>query len=204
MKKVKLLFVSLLGVFFMHTTFADGGYQVGDTADDFSLKNVDGSMVSLMNIPNAKGFIVVFTCNHCPYSKAYEDRIIELHKEFSPKGYPVVAINSNDATREPQDSYENMQKRAKEKQFPFAYLHDETQEIAKKYGAVRTPHVYVLSKQKQTLKVEYIGAIDNNTRSAAKADKKYVSDVIKALMKNQKPTKTTTKAIGCGIKWRKS
>lgn len=123
------------------------GYHIGDTARDFNLKNVDGKMVSLAGIKKAKGYIVVFTCNHCPYSVAYEDRIIALHKKYAKLGYPVVAINPNDKDVQPADSFDNMKKRAKEKKFPFVYLYDETQEIAKAYGATRTPHVYVLDKE---------------------------------------------------------
>lgn len=174
------------------------GYVVGDTARDFQLKNVDGKMVSLANYEEAKGFIVVFTCNTCPYSVMYEDRIKALHKKFANKGYPVIAINPNDAWKKWGDSYDKMIERANEKGFEFPYVQDETQDIARTYGATNTPHVYVLNKDR---KVVYIGSIDNNARDAASADKLYVEDAIKALESNTEPEVTKTKAIGCTIKW---
>jgi peroxiredoxin len=182
---------------------AQAQYKVGDTAMDFNLKNIDGKMVSLSSMNNVKGYIVIFTCNHCPYSKAYEDRIIELDKKYKAKGYPVVAINPNDPKVSPDDSYELMKVRAKEKKFTFPYLYDNTQEIAKTYGATRTPHVFILQKTKNGNVVEYIGAIDNNTESASDASSKYVEEAVNALLVNSKPSTNVTKAIGCTIKWRK-
>lgn len=183
------------------STFADG-YDVGDMAKDFSLKNVDGKMVSMSDYNDAKGVIVVFTCNHCPYAKLYEQRIISLHKKYASQGYPVVAINPNDPVKQPDDSYENMQKRAKAKGYPFVYLFDETQEIAKSYGATRTPHVYLLNKVKDKYQVAYIGAIDDNPQSADDVETKYLENAINALKKDQKVAVSSTKAIGCTIKWK--
>ncbi|MBP6304212.1 MAG: thioredoxin family protein, partial [Bacteroidia bacterium] len=136
------------------------GYAVGDTAKDFSLLNINGKVFSLNQLAQAKGYIIIFTCNHCPFSQAYEQRIIDLDKKYAPLGYPVVAINPNDPVAEPEDSYPNMIKRAKEKGYTFPYLLDSTQQTAKTYGAKRTPHVYLLNKTAANiLKVEYIGAI---------------------------------------------
>jgi peroxiredoxin len=177
-----------------------GGYQAGDKASDFKLKNVDGKMVSLADFKTAKGFIIIFTCNHCPYAKAYEDRIIALNKEYAPLGYPVIAINPNDPTNYPEDSYENMQKRAKEKGFEFPYLFDEDQVVYPVYGAQRTPHVFVLSKSGSDLTVEYIGAIDDNYENSALVKEKYVENAVDALLSGKKPEVTLTKAIGCSIK----
>ncbi len=182
---------------------SNAGYKVGDTARDFKLKDVSGNMVSMADNRSAKGFIVIFTCNHCPYSVAYEDRIIALHSAFAPKGYPVIAINPNDPGRQPEDSFENMQVRAKEKKFNFPYLLDDTQEIASTYGATRTPHVFLLQKQSDgTMKVAYIGAIDNNTESADNASEKYVETAVAALEANKQPSPDFTKAVGCTIKWK--
>ncbi|MBC5994436.1 thioredoxin family protein [Pontibacter cellulosilyticus] len=187
------------------TIAGDAGYQVGDTATDFKLKNVDGKMVSMADYKDAKGFIVTFTCNTCPFSKAYEDRIIALHKKYAPKGYPVVAINPNDVKESRKDSYEHMQERAKEKNFPFPYLHDETQEIAKAYGATRTPHLYIVQKQQDgQFKVAYIGAIDDNSRDAQEVQKKYAETALGELLANKPVSQASTKAIGCTIKWRES
>lgn len=177
-----------------------GGYKIGDVAQDFSLKNVKGKNVSLASLKNAKGYIVVFTCNHCPYAKAYEQRIIELNQKYAPLGYPVVAINSNDKDVQPADSYDNMKKLAKKKKYPFPYLYDESQEVAKAFGATRTPHVYVLDQNRV---VRYIGAIDDNSEDAALAKEKYVGAAIDALLSGKDVAVKETKAIGCGIKWKK-
>jgi peroxiredoxin len=177
-----------------------GGYKVGDKATDFNLKNVDGKMVSLADFENARGFIVIFTCNHCPYSIAYEDRIIELDKKYKPQGYPVIAINPNDPEVQPQDSYALMQKRAKEKGFTFPYLFDEGQNVFPVYGATRTPHVFLLNKEEKNLVVKYIGAIDNNHTDADNADEKFLADAVDAVIAGKNPSPDFTKAIGCSIK----
>ncbi len=204
---MKSLFVFIFALVFTgavaNTVFAADGYSVGSAARDFTLKNVDGTMVSLKNYSDAKGFIVVFTCNHCPFAKAYEERIIALHKQFAPKGYPVVAINPNDTKASPEDSFENMVQRAKDKKFPFAYVFDDTQEIAKTYGATRTPHIYLLKKNAEKLEVAYIGAIDDNSEDAKAVKEKYVESALAALMSGQAPAVNSTKAIGCTIKWKK-
>jgi peroxiredoxin len=178
------------------------GYKPGDKARDFKLKNIDGSMMSLSDMKSAKGYIVVFTCNHCPFSVKYEDRIIALDKKYKELGYPVVAINPNDDKKEPDDSYEKMIARHKEKGFTFPYLHDATQEIAKAYGASRTPHVYVLRKVGSDLVVEYIGAIDDNANDANTAKTRYVENAIEELLANKKVSQSATKAIGCTVKWK--
>ncbi len=199
---VQKLFLSvLIGLISVSAGFA-GGYNVGDMAGNFSLKNVDGKMVSLGDYKDAKGFIVVFTCNHCPYAKLYEQRIIDLHKKYAAEGYPVIAINPNDPVKQPDDSYENMIKRSKEKAYPFVYLFDETQKTAKSYGATRTPHVYLLNKVQDKYQVAYIGAIDDNPQSADDVENKYVENAIAALKKGKKVAISSTKAIGCTIKWK--
>ena len=180
----------------------EDGLKVGDQAADFNLRNIDGSMVSLAATKRLKGYILIFTCNTCPYSVAYEDRIIELHEKYAPKGYPVVAVQPNNSKRSPGDSFEKMQKRAKSKGFLFPYLIDETQETTRTYGATNTPHVYVLNRQSEkSFVIEYIGAIDNNSRNAASADKHYVQDAVDNLLNGNAIGTTKTKAIGCTIKW---
>lgn len=179
------------------------GYKVGDKAMDFNLLNVDGKMVSMADYPEAKGFIVIFTCNHCPYSVAYEDRKIALSKKFEPMGYPVIAINPNDSTLQPQDSYSQMIVRAKEKMFPYPYLLDADQSVFKTYGATRTPHVFLLNKENNDLVVRYIGAIDNNYEDASAVTEKYVESAVKSLENNELPDPDFTKAVGCTIKYKK-
>lgn len=198
---MKTISVTILAIMLSIGFAFAGGYKIGDKATDFKLKNVDGNMVSMADYKDAKGFIVVFTCNHCPVSKKYEQRIIDLDNKYSPKGYPVIAINPNDKDVQPEDSYEEMVKLAAKKEYPFPYLYDETQEIAKAYGATRTPHVFILSKDKNDLVVEYIGAIDNNSKSAEAADEKYVEDAVDALLAGESLPITYTTAVGCTIKW---
>lgn len=201
---MKKLLLHALAIFALATTHSIAvGYKTGDVVKDFSLKNVDGSMVSLASIKDTKGYIVIFTCNHCPYSVAYEDRIIELHKNFAQQGFPVVAINPNSADVVPEDSYDNMVKRAKDKSFPFVYLHDDTQEIAKQFGATRTPHVFLVTKQGDKNVVSYIGAIDDNTDNPKEAKNKFVEKAIASAIAGAKPEIDFTKAIGCSIKWAK-
>ncbi|MEP2509121.1 MAG: redoxin domain-containing protein, partial [Reichenbachiella sp.] len=116
------------------------GFGVGDKASDFNLINVDGKKISMSNYESAKGFIIVFTCNTCPFSKMYEKRIDQLNQKYEPKGFPVLAINSNDKSKQPGDSYEEMIKRAKDKNYSFPYLYDESQSVVTAYGATRTLH----------------------------------------------------------------
>ncbi len=184
-------------------SFGNPGYDVQDTVKDFSLKNVTGKMVSLQNYQRAKGAIVIFTCNHCPFSKAYENRIIALHDTFAKQGWPVIAINSNDSSAYPEDSYENMQKRAREKKYPFVYLYDNTQEVAKAFGAQKTPHVFLLSKKGTDFMVRYTGAIDDNTDEPEKVKVHYVEQAIHEMIAGKEISVRSTKAIGCGIKWKK-
>jgi thiol-disulfide isomerase/thioredoxin len=181
----------------------EGGYEVGDKAQDFNLKGVSGEKVSLKeDLPDAKGYIVTFFCNHCPYVQAYEDRIVQLHKDLAPKGYPVVAVNPNDPEIVPEDSYQNMKERARKRDYPFPYVIDQTQEVAKRFGATRTPHVFLLDKQSNgDLRVAYIGTIDDNIENPGKVKHQYVREAVKALEKGNKPPTTKTKAIGCTIKW---
>lgn len=180
-------------------TFA-GGYELGDKADDFLLKNVDGTMISMSKYQDVKGFIVIFTCNHCPYSKAYEDRIIALDKKYKSEGFPVLAINPNDPEMVPEDSFENMKINAKEKGFTFPYLFDADQKVYPLYGATRTPHVFLLNKEEGDLIVRYIGAIDNNHTDASKVTESYLEDAVDALLEGGTPDPGYTKAIGCSIK----
>lgn len=200
---MKSMMMALLLFCAVHA-FSAEGLKIGDDAVDFSLKNIDGSMISLANYSNDKGIVVIFTCNHCPFSKAYEDRIIDLHNTYSKKGYPVLAINPNDPISVPEDSFDNMKERAKEKGFTFKYVIDETQSIAKHYGATRTPHVYLLKKQSgNTFKIAYIGAIDDNHSDASSVKERYLSNAIESLIADKAPMPETTKAIGCSIKWKK-
>ena len=176
------------------------GYQPGDTATDFKLKSVDGKFYSMADYKDAKGFIVVFTCNTCPFAVKYEDRINDLAKKYKSKGYILLAINPNDPIVQPDDTFEFMQKKAKDKKFAFPYLVDEGQKIYPQYGATKTPHVFLLDKNHV---VKYIGAIDDNSDDASAVKEKYLENAIAALENGQAPMPETTKAIGCSIKVKK-
>lgn len=179
------------------------GYHVGDVATDFKLKNVNDKMVSLADYKDAKGFLVIFTCNHCPYAIAYEDRIIALDKKYAQLGYPVIAINPNDPTVQPEDSFENMKIRAAEKGFTFPYLLDEGQKIYPLYGATKTPHVFLLNKENGKNIVKYIGTIDDNYDDPTDVSVRYVEAAVDALLAKKPIEQTTTVAIGCTIKVKK-
>ena len=193
-----LCFTLLLSSFMLRP--AADGYKVGDKAADFKLKNIDGKMVSLADNKAARGDLVVFTCNTCPYAKAYESRVIELNTKYAPLGYPVVAINPNDATTVPGDSYAAMQT----KKYAFPYLQDESQQVAKTYGATRTPHLFVLTRQGSDFVVSYIGAIDDNSEDAKLVKTKYVENAMTEILAGKPATTNSTKAIGCTIKWKRA
>ena len=176
-------------------------YGIGDKVSDFSLQNVDGKTVSLSDF-TGKGVIVIFDCNTCPYSKAYNDRIKALNRKYGPQGFPVVAINSNDPEVSAGDSFEEMVSQAKRKNYDFPYLVDKTQGVARAFGATNTPHVFVLKRSGKNFEVAYIGAIDNNSRNASLADKKYVEEAVDALLAGQAVSTEKTKAVGCGIQWK--
>ncbi|QMW01323.1 thioredoxin family protein [Spirosoma foliorum] len=204
MKKAALLatIALVITVVLMNARSASTGYKVGDVVQDFKLKNVDGKMVSLADKPDVKGYIIAFTCNTCPVAKAYEGRIMALNEQFAAKGYPVVAIQANDAERSPGDSYTAMQQRAKAKNYAFPYLYDESQAVARTFGATNTPHMFVVKRDGAQFKVAYIGAIDNNHYDVATADKKYVESAVNELLEGKAVTTPSARAVGCGIKWK--
>ncbi len=170
---------------------------------DFKLKNVDGRMIGPEDYPDAKGFIVVFTCNHCPYAIAYEKRINDLAMRYEPLGYSLLAINVNDVSRYPQDSFEHMQERAKARGFVFPYLHDESQQSAHDYQALRTPHAYVLHRRSpDQLELIYQGAIDDNWEHPGQVKEKYIEQVIDTMIAQQPVLTAQTEPVGCSIKWK--
>ena len=196
MKKIIFLTIVLFAV----GLNAQKGYDIGDSATDFKLKNIDNTFVSLYDFKDAKGFILIFTCNTCPYAVAYEDRLEALNKKYASKGFPVVAIMPNNTDIKPGDSLEAMKQRSEEKGFTFPYLIDENQHIFPQYGAKKTPHVYVLSKENDVNVVKYIGAIDDNYKDASLVKTKYVEDAVDALLMGMDVSVKITKAIGCSIK----
>lgn len=202
-KAIKIISAALLVLFisaFALNNMAQKGYGIGDLADDFSLKNIDNSMVSLADYKDAKGFIVTFTCNTCPFAVLYEDRIQALNEKYGSQGYPVIAIMPNNTDVKPGDNMQAMKKRAEEKGFTFPYLIDKGQKVYPKFGATKTPHIYVLEKTKKGNVVKYIGAIDDNHEDASAVKIKFVENAVDALLKGEEVMQKETKAIGCSIK----
>lgn len=201
MKQIKVISTVLLA--FSFSLLQAQGYKPGDKAIDFKLKSTDNKLVSLADYKDAKGFIVIFTCNACPYAVAYEDRVIALDKKYAPKGYPVIAINPNDPEASNKETMALMKQRATEKGFTFPYLQDLGQKVYPVYGATKTPHIYILQKVEKDLVVRYIGAIDDNYKDAGEVSERYVEHAVDALLAGKQVTRPVTIAIGCGIKVKK-
>lgn len=173
--------------------------KIGDTAPDFNLPGVDGKQYSLADFAEAKILIVVFSCNHCPYVVGSEDRMKDLYAEYRPKGVEMVAINSNETENHPNDSFEHMVMRAKEQGLEFPYVRDETQDVAKAYGALRTPHFFVFDADR---KLRYTGRMDDNPREPGKETTRELRDALDALLEGNDPPIEVTNPIGCNVKWR--
>ena len=173
--------------------------QLADPMPAFSLPATDGLMISTQMIKDPV-VVVVFTCNHCPYAQAYEDRLIALAERFDEEGVQFVLINSNDSSDYPEDSFENMKIRYEEKGFPFPYCHDESQSVARAYGALCTPHCYVFD---QTRLLRYKGRIDDNWKNPDAVIRHDLRDAIASVVKGEEPEIGEANAIGCSIKWKK-
>ena len=165
----------------------------------FRLKNVDGSSVSSDDFASAKALAVIFWCNHCPYVRAWEERVIGLQREYADRGVRFLLVNSNDPQKYPGDSFEEMQKRAREQGYPFPYLVDETQDVARQYGAERTPEIFLFD-QARTLR--YHGAPDDNYDDPKAVRHEYLRDAIEAVLAGRTPALADTPPRGCTIKWR--
>jgi len=170
---------------------------------DFSLLNVDGTQVKLSDYKDAKGIVIIFTCNHCPFAKLYPSRLNALHKTYLPLGIPVIAISSTDTIQYEEDTYVLMQQKAKEEAFLFPYLYDGSQMVAKQFGAQKTPHAYVLWKQKGKWVVKYQGAIDDNGAEPEKVTQPFVQLALESLLNHRAIQIPSTKSIGCQIYFRK-
>lgn len=174
--------------------------KTGTIAPDFkNLPGVNGKNYALSDFSSATALVVFFSCNHCPYVQAYEDRLMVLQKEFKSHGVEFIAINANDASHYPDDSFENMVKRAKERKFNFTYVRDETQAVAKAYGATHTPHLFVFDGER---KLRYTGRIDDNWQEPTKVTKNYLRDALVSIVSGKSPELSETFAIGCTIKWK--
>ena len=173
--------------------------EIGQRAPDFSLPGVDGKDCALASFKEKKVVVVFFTCNHCPYAQAYEDRLISIQRDYADKSVQLIAINSNDAAGYPEDGFDNMVKRAAKKKFNFPYLRDETQRIARAYGAEYTPEVFVLNSK---FEVRYIGRVDDNWQNPDKVKSHDLRNALNAVLAHKKVENPVTHAIGCTIKWK--
>ena len=172
--------------------------NIGDNIPGFRLKATNGREYSDRDFKDKEILAIVFTCNHCPYAKAYEDRLIQVQKDFM-DNVALVAINSNDAVNYPEDDFENMVKRASEKQFPFPYLRDESQGIAGAFDAERTPHVFVFDKNRA---LRYKGRIDDNWEYPDMVSRQEFRQAINAILEGKEVPEQVTQPIGCSVKWK--
>lgn len=167
---------------------------------DVKMPSVDGKRYSIADVAGEKGTLVVFSCNHCPYVKMYEKRMARIFNEWRKKGIGVIVINSNDPEAYPEDRMEVMKERAKKFGFDFPYVVDETSDVARAFGATRTPECFLFDAKG---KLVYWGAIDDNPRDASKVERHYLEDALRALVEGRKIEKQEAKAVGCTIKYRK-
>jgi peroxiredoxin len=173
--------------------------RTGDPAPAFSLPGTDGRIYSLDGLANKPVLVVVFSCNHCPYVQAYEDRLIAIQRDYVGRGVQVVAINSNDDVNYPEDNFEQMVARAQARGFNFAYLRDASQDVARAYGATHTPQLFVFDRARA---LRYTGKIDDNWQSPKAVTRRFLQDAIDALLNGRDPAEAQTNAIGCTIKWK--
>jgi peroxiredoxin len=173
--------------------------ELGRTAPDFDLPGVDGKRHSLASFTGAKALIVVFSCNHCPYVTGSEERMKRLYADFAPRGLAMIAINSNETDNHPTDSFEHMVQRAKDQGFRFPYVCDESQDVAKAYGALRTPHFYLFDA---TCKLRYTGRLDDNPRSPGQETTHELRDAVEAVLAGKTVPVPLTNPIGCNVKWK--
>ena len=172
--------------------------KIGDKALDFSLIGIDDKIHSLKEYPN-KYVAVIFSCNHCPYVRAWEDRMVKIQADYASQDVQLIAINANDSSKYPDDSFENMKQRAREKKFNFLYLRDEDQEVAKAYGAQRTPEVFLFDKNRV---LQYHGAIDDNYDDPNAVKAHYLRNALDGLLHRGKVPSAETSPVGCTVKWK--
>ncbi|MBS4035094.1 MAG: thioredoxin family protein [Ignavibacterium sp.] len=178
---------------------ATNNLKISSPAPDFNLPGVDGKSYSLSSFKNKSIIAVIFSCNHCPYVQAFEDRVRDIQNDYEKKGVQIVAISSNDAGKYPEDSFEQMIKRAQEKQFNFPYLYDESQSIAKSFDATHTPEVFVFDKER---KLKYHGKIDDNWKEPQKVNSRYLREALDEILSSKEVSVPETFSIGCTIKWK--
>lgn len=169
---------------------------------DFRLENANGKATSLSDYPLAKGFVIVFTSNHCPFARLYENRFNSIHADLKELGYQLILINPARADIFDDDTFMNMIRKSKQNSYSFPFLQDETQSVAKSFGATKTPEFYLVSRSKSNYYIMYKGAFDNNGLDPSKATKKYLYDALADVEAGRKVEIPLTKAIGCSIIWK--
>ena len=174
--------------------------KAGDIAPDFNLVGIDDKKHTINDYTNMQGILIIFMCNHCPYVKAKSESFNEIYEKYGDK-IAIVGINSNDSTNYPEDSFESMKKTAQEKRFKFDYLVDETQEIARKYGAICTPDPFLFNSKKELV---FHGRIDNAMKPDDIATDKTMINNIERLLSGKKIEKEFDPSIGCSIKWKEN
>lgn len=172
--------------------------RLGDPAPDFSLPAADQHTYGLSSFADKAVLVVVFSCNHCPYVQAYEDRLIAIQRDYAERGVQLVAINSNDDVNYPEDGFSEMVTRAKTKGFNFPYLRDASQQVARAYGASHTPQLFVFDRDRR---LKYTGKIDDNWQRPEAVTREYLRDALEAILSQREPAEPSTFAIGCTIKW---
>lgn len=173
--------------------------NTGDEAIPFTLPGVDGREHSLSDYREKGAVAVIFSCNHCPYVRAWEDRMVQIQREYADRGAQLLAINANDAGKYPNDGFEEMEKRAAEKGFSFPYLRDGSQETARAYGAERTPEAFVFDRDRRLV---YHGTIDDSYDDPSAVTRAYLREALDAALSGQRPPTTETRPVGCTIKWK--
>lgn len=181
----------------LHSTMT----PLGSAAHDFSLPGVDGKEYSLDSFKDKRVLVIIFMCNHCPYVKAVLPRLIDLQNQMGGQGAQLVGINSNDAVRYPDDSFDNMKKIARGKKISFPYLFDETQETAKHYDAVCTPDIYLYGEERTLL---YRGRIDDNWEHQEKVTRKDLRTAIEMALAGKEISREQIPSMGCSIKWKQN
>jgi len=196
---IKLIFLLVLAVFSVFAFIPSKDKEIVN----FSLKNVDGTFVSLNDYTDAKGFVIVFTCNHCPFAKLYPERLNAINSKYKPLGVPLIAISSTDTVSYEADSYDKMIEKSKNEHFNFPYLYDNEQQVARLFSAEKTPHAFVLWKTNDKWFIKYNGAIDDNGMEPEKVTTHYVTDALDELLAGKDVSVKETKSIGCQIYLRK-
>lgn len=198
-KKLILFFCTMLFSLYLYPQ----EYKVGSIIKDFKLLDVSGKTISLSDYKSAKGFVIVFTSNTCPFSKLYEERLNKLSLKYKDIGFPVIVINANDQEIQPGDSYENMKLKAEEKQFGFPYLFDDNQKITSLFNPLKTPHAFVVLKDSHNYKIVYSGAIDDSPSNPATIKVNFIEKAVEELLAGKKVSMSTSKPVGCTVKWKK-